>query len=257
MKKALFLLSVAVLCSTQVFGWGQKGHDIAAYVAEQHLSKKVAQKVTSVLEGHSLVYYANWLDNASHTPKYAYTSTWHYANVDEGYTYETMPRNEKGDVVGAVKSIVTQLCSGELTAEQENEAVRMLIHLVGDMHCPMHAGRKSDVGGNRGQIKFFNKNTNLHRVWDSQILESAHAWSYTEWQQQIDRLSQEEIDEICKGTVEDWFGETVAEAQKIYEEIPEGKNLSYNEVAYYAPVVERQLLKAGVRLAFLLEEIYK
>ena len=186
MKKALFLLSVAVLCSTQVFGWGQKGHDIAAYVAEQHLSKKVAQKVTSVLEGHSLVYYANWMDNASHTKEYAYTSTWHYANVDEGYTYETMPRNEKGDVVGAVKSIVTQLCSGELTAQQENEAVRMLIHLVGDMHCPMHAGRKSDVGGNRTKIKFFNRETSLHKVWDSQILET---WNRPTAQQLADFAS--------------------------------------------------------------------
>ena len=160
MKKALFLLSVALLCTTQVFGWGQKGHDIAAYIAEQHLSKKVAQKVTSVLEGHSLVYYANWLDNASHTPKYAYTSTWHYANVDEGYTYETMPRNEKGDVVGAVKSIVTQLCSGELTAEQENEAVRMLIHLVGDMYeydFGIHSARNSELCDASGQYHGWNQ----------------------------------------------------------------------------------------------------
>lgn len=257
MKRFLIPFCLVMCFATSAFGWGQKGHDIAAYIAEQHLSKKVAQKVTNVLEGHSLVYYANWMDNASHTKEYAYTSTWHYANVDEGYTYETMPRNEKGDVVGAVKSIVKQLCSGELTAQQENEAVRMLIHLVGDMHCPMHAGRKSDVGGNRTKIKFFNRETSLHKVWDSQILESAHAWSYTEWQQQIDRLSQQEIDEICKGTVEDWFAETVAEAAKIYEETPAGKNLSYNEVAYYAPVIEKQLVKAGVRLAFLLEEIYK
>ena len=64
----------------------------------------------------------------------------------------------------------------------------MLIHLIGDMHCPMHAGRKQDRGGNGTTVKFFGKKSNLHSVWDSDLLESTHRWSYTEWQKQIDRV---------------------------------------------------------------------
>ena len=256
--RRLLLLLIAATMALPAVAWGPKGHDVVAYIAECHLSKRTRRHVEDTLGGKSMVSVANWMDNASHTDDYAHTKTWHYVNVDaDEQSYAASRKEAKGDAVKAIDDIVARLKSGELTAEEERVELMMLIHIVGDMHCPMHAGHKSDLGGNTVKVKFFGKQQKLHSVWDSEIVESAHRWSYTEWQQQIDRLSQEEIDEICKGTVEDWFAETVAEAQKIYEEIPEGKNLSYDEVAYYAPVVERQLLKAGVRLAFLLEEIYK
>ena len=75
MKKIIFSALMALMVVPNAFGWGQKGHDVVAYVAEQNLSARVARKVTKVLEGHSLVYYANWMDNASHTPEFAHTST--------------------------------------------------------------------------------------------------------------------------------------------------------------------------------------
>ncbi len=246
----------ALLFVTNAFAWGQKGHDVVAYVAENHLSPAVAQKVTKVLEGHSLVYYANWLDNASHTPDYYYTLSWHYANVDKGHTYATMPRNERGDVVSAVALLVRQLESKKLSAEQENIALRMLIHLVGDLHCPMHAGRKSDLGGNKISAKFFNNKTNLHSIWDSSLLEAAHKWTYTEWQRQIDRLSKEEAAKVTEGSVEDWFNQTHAIACEVYDNMPKGRKFAYNEIARYAPVIEQQLLYGGLRLAHLLEQIY-
>ena len=126
-----------VLCAGSLqtaLGWGQKGHDVTAYIAECNLTPEAAQEIDRVLDGHSPVYYANWLDSASHTPEYAYTRTWHYANIDEGYTYDTMPKEPAGDVVAAVNDLVAELKSKELSAEKEAEALKMLIHLVGDMH---------------------------------------------------------------------------------------------------------------------------
>ena len=256
MKKIIFSAIMALMIVPNAFGWGSKGHDVVAYVAEQNLSRKVARKVTKALEGHSLVYYANWMDNASHTPEYAYTSTWHYANVDEGYTYQTMPKNEKGDVVKAVGDLVAQLKSGTLSPEQESVALRMLIHLVGDMHCPMHAGHKSDLGGNMVEVVYFGKPSKLHSIWDSSLVESAHNWGYTEWQYQIDRKPKTEDQKIQQGTPEEWFMETVELCKGIYKDLPEGTKLSYDEVAKYAPMIEEQLLKGGLRLAKILEEIY-
>lgn len=247
---------LALIIATNAFAWGQKGHDVVAYIAENHLSPAVAQKVTRVLEGHSLVYYANWLDNASHTPDYYYTLSWHYANVDRGHTYATMPRNERGDVVTAITLLVRQLESKQLTAQQENIALRMLIHLVGDLHCPMHAGRKSDLGGNKVTAKFFDRKTNLHSIWDTSLLEAAHKWTYTEWQQQIDRLDDEAAATATEGSVEDWFAQTHAIACEVYDNMPKGRKFAYNEIARYAPVIEKQLLYGGLRLAFLLEQIY-
>lgn len=257
MKRFVLLALIAMCAAPEVFAWGQKGHDVVAYVAECHLSRRAAKRVTKALEGHSPVYYANWMDNASHTPEYAYTSTWHYANVDEGFTYETMPRNEAGDVVTALNDIIEDLRSGELSAEEENTALRMLIHLMGDLHCPMHAGHKSDLGGNMVEVAFFGEKTRLHTIWDTHLVEAAHKWGYTEWQRQIDRLSKDDREDVCEGSIEDWFAETVEICGRVYEEIPAGKNISYDEVARYAPVIEEQLLKGGLRLAAVLNSIYR
>ncbi len=230
--KRLFISMLCLAAVTDVFGWGQKGHDTVAYIAENHLSPEVAAKVTALLDGHSLVYYANWMDNASHTPDYAFTSTWHYVNVDEEeQTYAQSEKHPKGDLM-------------------------MLIHLVGDMHCPMHAGHKCDRGGNNIQVKYFHSNTKLHSVWDSKLVESAHNWSYSEWQYQIDRATAEEAASIAAGCPNDWIEETVVLSRRIYEDTPAGASISYDYINKYTPVIEQQLLKGGIRLAALLEYIY-
>ena len=133
----------------------------------------------------------------------------------------------------------------------------MLIHLMGDHHCPMHAGHLTDLGGNRVKVRFFGRDTNLHAVWDSSLPEWAHKWSYTEWQSQLARLPDEAGAAIPGGPHETGYDETQALCPEIYASTPEGANLSYDYVNKYAPLVERQLLKGGHRLAALLNEIYR
>ena len=249
-----------VLCAGSLqtaLGWGQKGHDVTAYIAECNLTPEAAQEIDRVLDGHSPVYYANWLDSASHTPEYAYTRTWPYANIDEGYTYATMPKEPAGDVVTAVNDLVAELKSKELSAEKEAEALKMLIHLVGDMHCPMHSGHRSDRGGNTIPVTFFGKPANLHSIWDTSLPEAAHKWSYTEWQNQIDRLSDDEATLIESGTPKEWFMETAELCKGIYEATPEGTNVSYDYIDRFTTLIEQQFVKGGHRLAKLLNEIYE
>ena len=101
MRKILFIC-LAMLVPMLASAWGQKGHDVVAYIAEKHLSKRTLKRVTEVLDGNSLVYVANWMDNASHTPAYAYTKTWHYKNIDAGVAYEDAELEPNGDVVTAI-----------------------------------------------------------------------------------------------------------------------------------------------------------
>ena len=112
--KKLFFLGLCLLAARSGFAWGQKGHDVTAYIAECHLTPA-----------------ANWLDNASHTPEYAYTKTWHYLNVDEGRTLDDMPANPQGDILKAVTEIVAKLRAGGLSPEEEAFNLTMLIHLLG------------------------------------------------------------------------------------------------------------------------------
>ena len=103
----------------------------------------------------------------------------------------------------------------------------------------------------------FGRKTNLHSAWDSAILEAGHKWSYTEWQEQIDRLTDDEAALVQAGEPQDWLKETHAICVDIYEDSPEGTKISYDYVDKYTPVIEQQLVRGGYRLARLLNEIYR
>ncbi|MDE6072800.1 MAG: S1/P1 nuclease [Muribaculaceae bacterium] len=255
-KKFLFSLSLATLTAIQGFSWGQKGHDTVAFIAESHLTETTKQAIDSILNGKSIVYYSNWLDNASHTPEYAYTKTWHYKNIDPDETFENAPLLDTGDVVRAINEQAAILNDPNSTADKAL-ALKILVHLVGDIHQPMHMGRRNDRGGNSVRLKFFNSNTNLHSIWDTRVLESGHNWTYTEWKNQIDRATPEETAVIlADGTPEKWGKECYLIASEIYDKTPADSNLSYDYVSEWTPVIETQLLRGGLRLADLLNSIY-
>ncbi len=254
--KRLLLTIVSLCVALNALAWGQMGHDVIAYIGEKNLTPKSATAIRELLEGRSLVYYANWMDNIRGTEEYRHTSSWHYRNVDEGETVESMPLNENGDVVRATEQMIADIKSGTLSREQERIAVMMLIHMVGDMHCPMHAGRLSDLGGNRHAVTFFGRKTNLHSIWDSALLEAAHKWSYQGWWEQLDVIDQASKAEIQQGEPLEWFAESVDAAVEIYAATPIDSELSYDYVTRFAPLVERQLLNGGLRLAQVLNDLY-
>ena len=169
-----------------------------------------------------------------------------------------MPKNEKGDVVTAINLCIAEIKSGKLSPAQESARLKMLIHLVGDIHCPMHAGHLSDRGGNDVIVKFFNRDTKLHKLWDTELVEASHKWSYTEWEQQLNRYcTEKEKMQLAKGDAKEWLNQSHAIATEIYKVSPEKGKLSYDYISYYAPVVEKQLLSGGLRLAKILNELYK
>lgn len=255
MKRPLITLFIGAL-SISAFGWGQKGHDVTACIAEHHLTPTAKHAVDSLLEGKSMIYWSNWLDNASHTRDYAYTKTWHYKNVDEGERYEEAQANPAGDAVTAIKSQIETLTDDKTSFDDAQLAMKILVHVVGDLHQPLHMGHATDLGGNRVPVKFFGRDANLHSVWDSSIPESAHKWSYTEWQEQIDRLSPEAEAEVIAGSIDDWAKQNVSISADVYRHFEPGKKISYNEVAQWTPTVETQFLNGGLRLAHILNLIF-
>lgn len=257
-KSLRTVMAVAVLfCSyTNILAWSQKGHDVTAAIAENHLTPATRAAVDSLLEGRSMIYWANWLDNASHQPEMKYTKTWHYKNIDDGVRYEEAPANPAGDVVTAIRAQVETLSDPKSTFAQSQLALKILVHLLGDIHQPMHMGHATDLGGNRVKVRFFGREQNLHSIWDGSIPESAHKWSYSEWRDQLDRISPERQSLIVAGSVDDWAKQTHAIASDVYTAMPEGTKVSYDEVAHWAPVIEEQFLNGGLRLAHLLNTIF-
>lgn len=255
--KHIIIAGIIAVSSQSAFGWGQKGHDTTAFIAECHLTPTTKKIVEDIFDGKSQVYYSNWLDNASHTPEYAYSKTWHYKNIDAGMAFEEAPILESGDIVSAINQQTAILKDQYSSKEQKQLALKMVVHLLGDIHQPMHLGHASDLGGNRWVVKYFGKDSNLHSIWDSSLVESAHKWSYTEWQQQIDRATPEQIAEILSlSTPEEWAKETFMIGTAVYNNTPEGSKISYDYVAEWTPVIEQQFLKGGLRLAHLLNSIF-
>ncbi len=172
--KSLVTTGLLSFSALMAYGWGQKGHDTTAFIAENHLTPITRAVIDDLLDGKSIVYYANWLDNASHTPEYAYSKTWHYKNIDEDQTFETAPLLESGDVVRAIYEQCAILEDPEAAREDKQLALKIVVHLLGDIHQPMHLGHASDLGGNRHIVKYFGRDSNLHSVWDSPVPESGH-----------------------------------------------------------------------------------
>lgn len=256
-KRTLFAIAFASTIYLQSFGWGQKGHDTTAYIAEQHLTEATKAACEGLFDGRSIVYYSNWMDNASHTPAYAHTKTWHYKNINEGQRYEDVKPFKTGDVVTALNEQIAVLNDTLRNNEERSLALKYVVHLMGDVHQPMHTGHATDLGGNKVYIKSFGKPTNLHSLWDAAIVENAHKWSYTEWQQQIDRAGDDYVKEIVVGgTPDSWCRDTAVLGAEVYKNTPEGSDVSYDYFAYWAPMVEDQLLRGGLRLADILNSIF-
>lgn len=252
----LLLSALTSLTAISGAAWGQKGHDTTAAIAERHLTPAAREAVTDILGGKSMVYYANWPDNACHTPEYAYTKTWHYKNIDADQTYATAPQIPEGDIVRAIESQCSVLADPAATEQQRWLALVLIVHFMGDLHQPMHMGHASDRGGNSHAISFFGDATNLHSVWDTDLPEAAHRWSYTEWADNLDRLTESEVAEILRdGTPDRWGEETYEISRNVYDGTPQGTDVSYDYIARWTPVVETQFLRGGLRLAGLLNAI--
>lgn len=252
MNRTVLSLLAALALPASIYGWGQKGHDVTAAIAERHLSATARAMADSLLDGRSLVYWANWLDNASHTPELSYSRTWHYRNVDADQTYDSAPKHQAGDIVSALRSNIAVLRDPKAGKEHKALALKMVIHLAGDMHQPMHMGHASDLGGNKIPVKFFSTPTNLHGVWDTRLPEAAHAWSHTEWAHQLDRVSDMDVALLTSGNIDDWAKGTYGICCDVYKTTPRGTVISYDYIASWTPVIEQQLLKAGLRLARVL-----
>ena len=266
-KTVITLLSIFMLMNaTAAFAWGPMGHDVVAAIAEQHLTPKAKKNISKILDGKSIIYYSSWMDSIQNSPYwengYNKTKTWHYANVDKGLTYQTMPKNPDGDVVTGLEFLTKELMENfdNLTDSTKADYVKMIVHMVGDLHCPMHAGRLSDRGGNGMKVRWFGQNTSLHSLWDSKIVESARKWNYSEWVEQLDRTDKKFKKSVMCGTYEEWFVDTVKGAASIYEYVEnmgvENPNLSYKYVYEFSPLLEDRLLVGGYRLAYVLNMIF-
>ncbi|NVK51688.1 MAG: S1/P1 nuclease [Flavobacteriaceae bacterium] len=236
--------------------WGNTGHRAIGEIANKHLSNRIKRKIKKLLNGQSLAMVSTYADDIKSDSKYRKYYTWHYINLNDDETYQTSTKNPKGDLVTGIEKCKQVLMSKTASREDKIFYLKMLVHLIGDLHQPLHVGRVSDKGGNTFQVRWFNRGTNMHRVWDSQMIDSFNM-TYTELASNTDMLSRAQIREIQKGTIVDWVNETKGLAQMVYGSAKTGEKLGYRYMYDHFKTVRTQLQKGGIRLAKVLTEILR
>lgn len=252
--KAITLTLFFSLMISQAFAWGQIGHYLIGYMAERQMKKSTKKKVDAVLNPMSLGRSGTWMDEIRSDKNYDYVNTWHYLNSKNG-EYDPSTQEKEGDAFEAIQRLKAELKAGGLDPKTEAEKLKMLIHMVEDIHQPLHVGTGEDRGGNDVKIEFFNQPTNLHALWDSGMI-GRQSMSYTEIGNELyRRLTPELKSKYRSATMEDWLKEAVALRPMVYN-LPENKRISYQYMYDNYSIAEERLIAASVRLAQILEEIY-
>jgi hypothetical protein len=253
MTKKFFTVLTILLLSVTTFAWGPTGHRTTGWIANKYLNKKARTAIEKLLNGQSLAIASTWMDEVRSDSTFEYMNDWHFVTIPSGQTYEQSVKNPKGDIIMTIENIVKELKSKKLTKEQEVQKLKILVHLVGDIHQPLHVGGKNDRGGNDVKVSWFRTDSNLHRVWDSDMIDDTKL-SYTELAQSLDSPSLVEIKGWQKSTVREWAKESQSFEPQVYD-IENGK-LGYKYSYLYFHIVRERLLQAGIRLAGILNEIY-
>lgn len=274
--RILFCISLC-LAPQQLLAWGQTGHRAIGEIAEANMRPDAVKKARALLDGHDLAYASTWADEIRSDPKrYSHTFNWHYTTwQDEDERFHSADETKNtGFLLTQVEKQLAILKNSKAPKAERAEALRFVVHLVGDAHQPLHVGGGNDRGGNTCRVTWFGKATNLHSVWDGDIIEG-NGLSYTELAAFVSQgRTAAEIAAAKRGDMRSWAQESRKLRSEIYppevqapstpvtyltycrepvaaEAMPK---LGYEYSYRFLPVVQDRIYVAGIRLARLLNE---
>jgi len=256
--KLIYTLLLLIICSSfnsSAPRWGATGHRVIGEIAESHLKSSSKRKIKKLLNGKSLAFVSTFGDEIKSDRRYREFYTWHFINMPLDATYETSEKHPDGDLVTGInfcKNIITDKNSSD---EDKVFYLKLLVHFIGDLHQPMHIGLKEDKGGNDFKLQWFYKDSNLHRVWDSEMINSFDM-GYKELAENVDVLTKKQVKEIQEGTVIDWVNETHILSNKVYASVKREENLRYRYSYNHLTTLRSQLQIGGIRLAKVLNDLF-
>ena len=244
--------------------WGRLGHRVISRLAKKHMTEKARDALAELLDPNETIADAStWADDIPwYSPK---TAPWHYVDVpldEPGYDAKWSADDPKhGCVVDKINEFRKVVKDKSKPVEERRFAVRFLIHCVEDMHMPMHVGDNHDRGGNDTQVRFFERGTNMHSLWDGGLLaRMSNEEDY--WLKELTVLPSSQMpQDAAAGTVEDWATESLLAAREAYvnpaeggRRIKSGDELGLGYLDKNLPVVKERMYLAGIRLPAVLNE---
>lgn len=256
-KSASLVCAVSMVMSLPALGWGQTGHRITGEIAERHLTPSAKQHIEALIPNESLAEASTYADDMRSNPDEFWQKTagpWHYVTVPAGKHYHEVGAPEQGDAASALASFTKTLKDPKASVADKQLALRFIVHIIGDLHQPLHAGNGTDKGGNDVKVRFFWQDSNLHRVWDSQMLDQRDL-SYTEWSNWLDRkITEQDIEDWSSTDPEVWITESTVIRDTIYPE--DANRMSWDYQYEHLPTAKKRLQQAGIRIAAYLNAVF-
>jgi S1/P1 Nuclease len=259
LRLAFLGMLIAILSHHQASAWGTAGHSVVAEIAQRRLSPDVLRQVKDLLGGEvSLASEAAWADDvALARPE---TIRWHFVNIPYAATGYDPDRDcqetPKGDcVIKAIARFRTVLADRSMPKASRAEALRFLVHLIGDIHQPLHDIDRNDAGGSQLPVLFYDRPMSLHAAWDFGLIEK-HTFDWGDYVRQIEQLwlPGQDVVALQRGEPVDWAWDAHMAAVKVSYVLPEDLRLGDDYFRRGLPVVTQQLALAGIRLARVLNE---
>jgi len=256
MSVLLFYIPLKAMC------WGQLGHRIVGEIAESYLTAKTKAEIKKILGNESIAMSSNWADFIKSDSVYKYLDPWHYINFEKNLTYDQLKdvlRKDTGTVKDAYSAIVfltKQLKKKNLALDKKQTYLKLLIHIVGDIHQPLHVSPVGSTGGNDIKLQWFGQASNLHRIWDSELIEGQQL-SYTEYSTYLNHTTAAQMKKLQAQPISKWLYDSYVIAQDLHTELTEtNPRLGYRYNYDHIKTLNEQLLKGGIHLAGLLNEIF-
>jgi hypothetical protein len=255
MKNLKFALVFIILFASISFsfGWGAVGHKIVADVAKSYVGKDIQDSVNKYLGDMTWESASTWMDEMRSNHQYDYFKAWHYLDLEKGDKYDDTLAKGNNIIVQLKKAINNLTNRKNLSKDDIHFNLLVLIHLMGDFHMPLHVGYGVDKGGNTIKVTFNGKATNLHHIWDSDIIEYKKI-TYDVIESLLTKETKQQLKEITDGDIISWFNQTRKYLDTVYSYTD---TISEDYINKCYPIIESQLLYAGVRLGFELNNIFK
>jgi len=257
------VLCLGLLVTHPAYPWGFKGHEIVGHIAQGSLTDKAWKKVKSILRPQTSV--ANTLAKASVWPdkvgrKIRDMNRFHYVNfATEDTTYNrsiNCPR--RNCIVEAIHWYRRVMVDEKAPLNVRRIALRFVVHLVGDIHQPLHAGRRKDRGGTRIKVNYRGEEVSLHWLWDNNIIEANEKGSSAEIARRLNESVTSDNRKAWKsGTVAQWAIESLMLGRSHAYKVPESGVITEAYVSRALPVIRRRLAQGGIRLGWVLNEAFK
>lgn len=255
-KKLISIICFLVF-NLSLFAYDSVGHRIVADIAYNNLTGSARTQVDNVLGKRGIVSAAAWADEIRSDNKYAYSYPWHYQDLDDNMTSVDLkklldnPTAEGEHLFFAIDSMEVRLKKDKSDAE----ALKFLVHFIGDLHQPLHLGRKDDKGGNKIEMNWFGRKTNLHAVWDGALIDN-EKMSYSEFSQYLQDKFESRKAEFKKHNLLQSIEASYAVRNSIYAyDTTDASN--YHYVYFFADKRDEMLYRGGIQLANILNAIYK